>query len=547
MFQFRKVEILFISLFALVGWITFLFVDVFFQSQITPIYTAPSHFSAVEENSNSYQQFHQTIKQIEQSSLHEEARVDDFGVQERILENNIQEAIYDELNMDKSAVMNTDIDDIKTNNNARIFEDIQVLETIYRQERNPLILNVLIEKLSQDYQFYKAKEYADTMVASSWLQSIDPHLYIQISLNSSQISVMKASSIEKIKTIVEEARIRWLLSTDDYRFYQSLFLLWYRDYAGAQRLLKQINTPRYTNFIKQQNYIFEQVAQRQDMPKYYQDALVSLNLLKHWYFSISKKTALDVLKQDDSYILPYQILAYSHFLTNNWDTAVEYLFKLVDFDPQNESLYTFLLWISYYWMDKPEQSIIHLSQIEKAVLENKGIGFDPRDLLADSYRYLLLNYQEMDDKERMISTRKKLLWQKKLGKSDFYLFFYENLFRPYIEWRNYELYTMDPMLSRDYVEKCSEALIEREEDICIYGNAGLLFLMNDFEEAKSKLLYLAKNYPQSYIFHTLGDYYFQANDLWKSKQYYIKAISMPHNDYEETILKNKLTDFATQF
>jgi hypothetical protein len=62
---------------------------------------------------------------------------------------------------------------------------------------------------------------------------------------------------------------------------------------------------------------------------------------------------------------------------------------------------------------------------------------------------------------------------------------------------------MDPMLTNDYVQKCTSSLVEQGEDICVYGDAGLLFLRGSFEEAKSKLLYLAKNYPQSYIFHTL--------------------------------------------
>jgi hypothetical protein len=82
---------------------------------------------------------------------------------------------------------------------------------------------------------------------------------------------------------------------------------------------------------------------------------------------------------------------------------------LEDLDQQNEPLYKFLLGVSYYRMGKYEQSVIHLSQIEKAVLEESKGGFEAKDLLADSYRYLLLDYLLMEDHERMISTRKKLL------------------------------------------------------------------------------------------------------------------------------------------
>jgi len=545
MFKLQKSEIMIISLFAMIWWILFLFVDVISQNNDT--ISKQAHFVSDRNTTNIYQDFHETITKQEQAQLQETAEVDIFGVQEESLNVQTQTEIKEQLNIDQETISDIKIQDIKTDSRASILEDIQVLEKLYKQSPNPLIVKVLIEKLSQDYQFDKAKEYADNLISISWLQSIDLHMYIQVAFNSSDVSVMKSSSIENIKPIVEEARVRGLISTDDYRFYQSLFLLWDYDYAWAQTLLKQIDTPRYSDFIAQMNYISDKVKQEKDMPAYYQEALISLNLLKNWYFSIAKKLAIDVLKQDDKYILPYQILAYSHFLTNNWDSAVDYLFKLTDFDPQNKSLYTFLIGVSYYWMDKNEQSIIYLSQIEKTVLENNKDGFNPKDLLADSYRYLLLDYFTMNDQERIVSTWKKLLWQRNLSKSDFYTFFYENLFRPYIEWRDYKLYNMDPMLSEDYVEKCNDALIKSEEDVCIYGHAWLLFLLHDYDQAKSKLLYIAKNYPQSYIFHTLGDYYYQVGDLGKAKQYYIKATSMPHGDYEETILKEKLTEFATQF
>jgi hypothetical protein len=53
--------------------------------------------------------------------------------------------------------------------------------------------------------------------------------------------------------------------------------------------------------------------------------------------------ALYSLQQNSSYILPYQVLAYANFLTNSWDTSVEYLKKLVDLDPNNAEKYRFLM------------------------------------------------------------------------------------------------------------------------------------------------------------------------------------------------------------
>jgi hypothetical protein len=71
--------------------------------------------------------------------------------------------------------------------------------------------------------------------------------------------------------------------------------------------------------------------------------LVALAALKNGYFNIARKVAITAINKNDKYILPYQILAYSHFLSNNWETAIEYFFKLADFDPNNKDMYNFLI------------------------------------------------------------------------------------------------------------------------------------------------------------------------------------------------------------
>ncbi|NOZ44051.1 MAG: hypothetical protein GXP45_02740 [bacterium] len=77
------------------------------------------------------------------------------------------------------------------------------------------------------------------------------------------------------------------------------------------------------------------------------------------------------MRQNNSYILPYQILAYSHFLTNNRDTAIDYFLKLSNFDPNHGSLYKFLLGTSYYRKNDYNKSILYLNQIEHYALNNE--------------------------------------------------------------------------------------------------------------------------------------------------------------------------------
>ena len=102
------------------------------------------------------------------------------------------------------------------------------------------------------------------------------------------------------------------------------------------------------------------------IPKYYEDGLVALSLLKNGYFSIAKKLALETALRDSKYILPYQILAYTHFLTNNRETATEYFLKLADFDTTNKDLYQFLIGIGYYRSKKYDQAVLYLTQVHNA-------------------------------------------------------------------------------------------------------------------------------------------------------------------------------------
>ena len=86
------------------------------------------------------------------------------------------------------------------------------------------------------------------------------------------------------------------------------------------------------------------------------------------------------LLKNKNYILPYQVLAYTNFLTHNRESAKDYFLKLADFDTSNASLYKFLIGVSYYRYGDYEQSIIYLSQVTDSHLK------------IDVYRYMLLCY-----------------------------------------------------------------------------------------------------------------------------------------------------------
>jgi hypothetical protein len=68
---------------------------------------------------------------------------------------------------------------------------------------------------------------------------------------------------------------------------------------------------------------------------------MALVAMKNGYFSLANKLSVDSILQNREYILPYQILAYSNFLTNNREKAIESFYELNSLDIENQDKYNF--------------------------------------------------------------------------------------------------------------------------------------------------------------------------------------------------------------
>jgi hypothetical protein len=119
------------------------------------------------------------------------------------------------------------------------------------------------------------------------------------------------------------------LTTDQQLFYGALIKLWNNDFYGAKILFDKITGDTYAPIVGNMRDVYTKATTMQDMPLYYGTALFALQLLKNGYFSIASKLALEVLAKDPTYTLPYQILAYKHFLTQSWEPALQYLLQKV--------------------------------------------------------------------------------------------------------------------------------------------------------------------------------------------------------------------------
>jgi hypothetical protein len=333
-----------------------------------------------------------------------------------------------------------------------------------------------------------------------------------------------------LTSILQDYSSRNKILAEDKNRYLWVIALIDRDYDRFFEISTWFTSERNKAFASKLQWYKDQIAKQMWMPDYYFDTLVSLELFNQWLFQPAKILALYSLQKNSNYILPYQVLAYANFLTNSRDTSIEYLKKLVDLDPKNTEKYHFLMWVAFYRNEKYEQSVVMLSMIKD------------ESLRLDTQRYLINNYLKLDQKNKLIANRNKMLWYENLVASDFYTYFYETFFRPYSEWEEFQLYAYDTELANKMLRVCSIVLQNEEKAVCTYGTIGRNIAMWQFDGLEQYLLNLATEYPQWYLYQALWDYYIQQWEPEKARVYLIKAISLTQKKSERSQIKKLLQD-----
>jgi hypothetical protein len=199
-------------------------------------------------------------------------------------------------------------------------------------------------------------------------------------------------------------------------------------------------------------------------------------------------------------------------------------------DPNNAEKYRFLMWVASYRDEKYEQSVIMLSMIKD------------ENLRLDTERYLINDYLKLDQKNKLISNWNKMLWYENLVASDFYTYFYETFFRPYSQWEEFQLYTLDTELVNKMLRVCSITLQNEEKAVCTYWTIGRNIALWQFDWMEQYLLNLVAEYPQWYLYQALWEYYVQHRELDKAKAYLLKAVSLSQKKSEINQIKKLLEE-----
>lgn len=407
-------------------------------------------------------------------------------------------------------------------------QDIKTLEYLYQQEKSPTILKQIIKKQAQNYNFNDARTNIEILKDQG--ESVDIHLFLYIYINSNNIKITEKESIKNLLPLLDSAVQKNLISDQDYIFYAWLIEIRNKNYAKALEKREQIEKPEYQSIIVSFQKAIKSYNPSKAIPWYYQDGLVALAALKNGYFTVARKIALETILEDENYILPYQILSYAHFLTNNRDVAIEYFLKLADFDKKNTETYQFLIGVAYYRKNDFTSSILYLAQ-------NKSTKNQ-----TDTLRYLIINYLEIDEYEKAIHSWQKLLGQDDIKNTDFFYYFYQVFYKGYFS-QNTSIYESNQQLAGLFIEECTKKL-GVDNDVCIYGRIGNELIKNDISQVSEvELITLSETYNQSYLYHILGDITKKQGKINDAKKWYAKALASSHDPKEKDFITQKLSTF----
>ncbi len=426
-------------------------------------------------------------------------------------------------------------DTIQQVESSETFKDLNVLEYVYRNNKNSELLLPMIEKFLAYYQFEKANQYLDVLVTQQWgyLElELDPRQVLYARFHDSHLSLDSDTALDDIFVFVDTYVSKGQLNADDALFYAGLKALRVYDYTAASAAFAKITDARYQDFVASYESSLANYVKIKNPPAYYRDGLVSLTLLKNGYFTFAKRLALRAAAQDKSYILPYQVLAYTNFLTHNRESAKEYFATLATFDTSNVFLYNFLIGICYYRYGDYEQAVLYLNQVTDPWLQ------------IDVYRYMLLSYIKVQDTNNMIRMFHNILWQQSLQTSDFALFFDQMLYVPFRTGSPFTLYTENQQLADMYLSKCWALFSGSQSDICSYGTIWIQLAKQDIVSIGDQLLSLTSKYQQSHLYHALGSYYASIAQIQMAKEAYVKALSISDDLKEQEVLKNKIASLA---
>ena len=412
------------------------------------------------------------------------------------------------------------------------FVTTEYLRNQYRSDPNTIEnTKKFVNQLVQEFEYDEA--YAVIQSGGfSLQQSLDPHIVLHILFNSELIN-NKDKDLQTIQAFIDQSYKEQRITDKEQQRYSSLIILLQGDKEKFLTILRELHTNNMTGAISDVIQTLQQrvnqAQQGRDIPAYYSDGMITLWLFEHGYTIISKQLSLQLLASYPNYILPQQILAYSHIILKERREAKSYFLNLMNSDNSNSTTYQFFVGVSSYRMNDYVNALLYLNQIPSNTT-----------LSTDIIRYKILSYIAIKDYNKLVKQFVELLWKADLRASDMLLFWEQAVFEPYSKNTDYEILNKDWSLLQLYNKRCISS--EFKNNLCTLWEIAERIVSKQYYQLNDTIIPIVNNYPYAYLYIALWDSTRSLTDKEIAKKYYVQAMSLTKDPQIREVIKKKLTN-----
>lgn len=429
------------------------------------------------------------------------------------------------LSSNNSISLNEIVSSITIPETSEWFVSTKELEQQYRSTQDRDIWIQLITRLSKEFNYNQAYKELQTLDNYS-IKKMNPHLVLRIVFNSDLITPgVQNKTI--LSNFVREFKNNKLITEKEAQRYNALLLLIQGDKTNFL-----LSTPAFTNTDNSEikDLVIDiqtkakQTTQGHDIPSYYSDGLIALSLFQHGYPFLSQQLALNILKDNPNYILPKQILAYTHMILHQRSQAQSYFTQLINNDNTNIHNYQFFAGVCSYRLGNYTDTILYLNQISSD------------HIISDVIRYKILAYIALKDDTNAAKQMKTLLSQSDIQNTDMILAWENMVFIPYMYGKPYTIIEKEPTILDLYIDRCQKEPFDQK--ICQIGKIAKDIQAQTFTYSDTYLNNIIESFPRSYIYYILWEYYTKKNKEVEAQKAFVSALSLSKdNNIKDKIIK----------
>lgn len=455
--------------------------------------------------------------------------LDKYKLEEEMIANNLADvdyflksSVYNKQNWKTLRYKKVYISSMKKKN---IYLAIKAIKYILKNtEHKEVRYKKIVDLYMQTWQFKLAETYSKKLLKlEGTKENLRNYLYIRLQ----NVNFFDKEQVKSIKALFSLLYEKKSIDAEDLTFYNFLIDLlsnWKIENLNTNidMLVKDLKKEEYKNLLLSIKHDYKIYENSKWSWLYYFKSLIALDLLKFWYLWLAKNIAENVYLEDSSYILAQQILAYSYFFMWNYTNSIKYFKNLKTNDKDYEDDYNFYLWISYYRIHKPKDSLLYLSQLNWRYPYYK-----------DVLRYMLLSYIQIKDDKNI----KEIIY--KLSKYKLSYIDYYNIFK-YLLFDCKRCYKTELKTVIYLVNSCYKNVKKDNMYICWYGKWNLFLKAWKQKLAIKYFKLLTKYFQDPYIYDTLAKYYENKSYNKQAKYYYLKELLYTEDGTKRMKLKEKI-------